>query len=522
MKRCPQCGKIYSDLIMQCPTCKTNMIKFQDTQDPIKFQDTQDLIKFQDTQGDQNTQNISSQQLFEGKQKLDLKYLTEEIQPLVEAMNHISSILMEQLTSQKENVFISSYSIVITLMLLSHCSESGEHIEQLKNFLGIKDLSEEKILSAQKQLTMLLGANQSYDKCILKTANAIYIDKEMNLTPAFNKLSDIFLKNYQAALGVYTLSAESTKNEINGWVRDQTNGLIDSILSQPFDNTTQMALLNAIYFKASWEKKFSKYTEEKIFHGQNGDTIVDMMNNEASFLYAETKCYQMIRLPYYGDYEMVVYLPKNAIDIMNWHYPNEAEIKNPHWQKRTVSLHMPKFELEYKKNLKNVLQALGLNGIFEDNYYDRLATDLLKAGIVIHKTMIKNDQKGSEAAAVTMVSMAVTSAPRPAKVEKVKEMNIDHPFYFIISNTKTKLKLFEGCIYNLGRKVEKAQLENIIANDKRIKELIEERRKSIEQEEKEKREKERRKDAKRKFKRCITQCIAWIVIIIFAMILYRC
>ena len=517
MKRCPQCGKIYSDLIMQCPTCKTNM---------IKFQDTQNLIKFQDTHGDQNTQNISSQQLFEEKQKIDSRHLTEEIpyhvqleiQTLVEAMNHISSILMEQLTSQKENVFISSYSIVITLMLLSHCSESGEHIEQLKNFLGIKDLSEEKILSTQKQLITLLGANQPYSICTLKTANAIYIDKEMNLVPAFNELSDIFLKNYQAALGVYTLSAESTKNEINGWVRAQTNGLINSILSQPFDNTTQMALLNAIYFKASWEKKFSTYTEEKIFHGQNGDTIVDMMHNEDSFLYAETKCYQMIRLPYYGDYEMVVYLPKNAIDIMNWHYPNEAEIKNPHWQKRTVSLHMPKFELEYEKNLKNVLQALGLNGIFEDNYYDRLATDLLKAGIVIHKTMIMNDQKGSEAAAVTMISMAVTSAPRPAKVEKVKEMNIDHPFYFIISNTKTKLKLFEGCIYNLGRKAEKAQLENILANDKRI----EERRKSIEREEKEKRKKERKEDAKRKFKRCITQCIAWIVIIIFAIILYRC
>ena len=82
--------------------------------------------------------------------------------------------------------------------------------------------------------------------------------------------------------------------------------------------------------------------------------------------------------------------------------------------------------------------------------------------------------------------------------------------------------MFEGCIYNLGRKAEKAQLENILANDKRIKELIEERRKSIEQEKKEKREKERREDAKMKFKRFITQCIAWIVIIIFAIILYRC
>lgn len=33
--------------------------------------------------------------------------------------------------------------------------------------------------------------------------------------------------------------------------------------------------------------------------------------------------------------------------------------------------------------------------------------------------------------------------------DDIVEMNMDHPFYFTISNTQTGLKLFEGCVYNL-------------------------------------------------------------------------
>ena len=81
------------------------------------------------------------------------------VQTLVDADNRIGSNLMETLTADKENVFISSYSIATALTLLSHCSESGDQIDQLKSFLGMEDLTEDEIFTAQKALTALIGAN---------------------------------------------------------------------------------------------------------------------------------------------------------------------------------------------------------------------------------------------------------------------------------------------------------------------------------------------------------------------------
>ena len=58
------------------------------------------------------------------------------VDTIVQADNRIGSMLMEKLTAENENVFISSYSIAAALTLLSHCSESGGQIEQLKEFLA--------------------------------------------------------------------------------------------------------------------------------------------------------------------------------------------------------------------------------------------------------------------------------------------------------------------------------------------------------------------------------------------------
>ena len=70
----------------------------------------------------------------------------------------------------------------------------------------------------------------------------------------------------------------------------------------------------------------------------------------------------------------------------------------------------------------------------------------MAVGSIYHKTAIKNDENGTEAAAVTMMLMeAMALLPE----DDIVEMNMDHPFYFTISNTETGLKLFEGCVYNL-------------------------------------------------------------------------
>ena len=138
------------------------------------------------------------------------------VDTIVQADNRIGSMLMEKLTAKNENVFISSYSIATALTLLSHCSESGGHIEQLKEFLDLNNMSESEILAAQEELAALLGTNKenqedeseassdsseevvsvesddySVPKSILETANAMYVDEKMKMSSSFDDLADI-------------------------------------------------------------------------------------------------------------------------------------------------------------------------------------------------------------------------------------------------------------------------------------------------------------------------------------------
>ena len=399
------------------------------------------------------------------------------VDTIVQADNRIGSMLMEKLTAKNENVFISSYSIATALTLLSHCSESGGHIEQLKEFLDLNNMSESEILAAQEELAALLGTNKenqedeseassdsseevvsvesddySVPKSILETANAMYVDEKMKMSSSFDDLADILSNTYQASLKRCDLSSAETMNEINDWVNEKTHGLIPSILDEPMDPGIRMTLLNAVYFKAAWVNAFEKeLTDKQIFHGKEGDTSVDMMHQQDHFEYAENDEYQMIRLPYHGGCEMTVYLPKDSITTDKWSekdylYQLGLEADKQEWDSREVSLSMPKFEMEYGKELKDILKELGLEGIFDGCIYDRLTDAEMAVGSIYHKTAIKNDENGTEAAAVTMMLMeAMALLPE----DDIVEMNMDHPFYFTISNTETGLKLFEGCVYNL-------------------------------------------------------------------------
>lgn len=399
------------------------------------------------------------------------------VDTIVQADNRIGSMLMEKLTAKNENVFISSYSIATALTLLSHCSESGGHIEQLKEFLDLNNMSESEILAAQEELAALLGTNKenqedeseassdsseevvsvesddySVPKSILETANAMYVDEKMKMSSSFDDLADILSNTYQASLKRCDLSSEETMNEINDWVNEKTHGLIPSILDEPMDPGIRMTLLNAVYFKAAWVNAFEKeLTDKQIFHGKEGDTSVDMMHQQDHFEYAENDEYQMIRLPYHGGCEMTVYLPKDSTAADKWSekdylYQLGLEADKQEWDRREVSLSMPKFEMEYGNELKDILKELGLEGIFDGCIYDRLTDAEMAVGSIYHKTAIKNDENGTEAAAVTMMLMeAMELLPE----DDIVEMNMDHPFYFTISNTETGLKLFEGCVYNL-------------------------------------------------------------------------
>lgn len=394
--------------------------------------------------------------------------LSENGSALVDADNQIGAALTEKLAASGQNVFLSSYSIASALAMLAHCSESGEQIEALKEFLGYDAMTEEQILEAQKELAAAIGIsmddtesadetpetkpgsmeNSGIPETILENANAIYIDDQLNTVSAFPDLTKLLEDGYRAVLKQTDLSSADTMNEINQWVDEKTHGLIDSILDEPMSEDIRMTLLNAVYFKAAWLRAFQKEaTYQQTFHGTEGSAEVSMMHQQESFDYAENDDYQMVRLPYYGGYAMTVYLPKDAKTAEKWSeegYLQALGSETQEWNTREVLLSLPKFEMECEAELKDTLQELGLDTLFNESVYDRVSEDPLAVGSVFHKTAIKNDENGTEAAAVTMIMIETC-----ALVESV-EMTVDHPFYFTISHQETGLKLFEGCIFNLS------------------------------------------------------------------------
>ena len=100
-----------------------------------------------------------------------------------------------------------------------------------------------------------------------------------------------------------------------------------------------------------------------------------------------------------------------------------------------VHIEMPKFEIEYKESLKKVIMDMGVNLAFNTNAdfsNIRNQNDLLIDDI-IHKTYLKVNEDGTEAAAVTIVEMD-EGAMEPREELKIYNMIINRPFLFIIRN----------------------------------------------------------------------------------------
>lgn len=117
---------------------------------------------------------------------------------------------------------------------------------------------------------------------------------------------------------------------------------------------------------------------------------------------------------------------------------------------------MPKFEIEYDILLNNTLKQLGMGIAFDKKQADfkkMYDTTLCKENLyideVLHKSFIKVNEEGTEAAAVTKVAMKVMSTGFHLPPKKVV-MRIDHPFIFVIKERQSNLILFIGKITNPG------------------------------------------------------------------------
>jgi serpin B len=108
---------------------------------------------------------------------------------------------------------------------------------------------------------------------------------------------------------------------------------------------------------------------------------------------------------------------------------------------RLTDVSFPRFKYGYKIQLKDILSQMGMSIAFTDNAdFSNISDIPLLIKDVTHQALIETNEEGSEAAAATIVEIINTSMPVPVV------FNMDHPFLYIIRETKTNTILFMGKI----------------------------------------------------------------------------
>ena len=103
------------------------------------------------------------------------------------------------------------------------------------------------------------------------------------------------------------------------------------------------------------------------------------------------------------------------------------------------AIYLPKFEFDTKYFMKETLSIMGMPTAFGNADFSGMdGTKSLFIDQVIHQAFVKVDEKGTEAAAATAVTVGLTSI-MPSSVFRA-----DHPFIFVIQEKETGNILFLG------------------------------------------------------------------------------
>jgi serpin B len=368
---------------------------------------------------------------------------------LEEANTTFSFNLLKQLVKEqpKANVFISPYSASTALQMVG-TGAAGSTLTEMQKALDTTDLTEAAVEQGNKDLVAIINAKNT--NFILTTANAIWYMKGMPIVPAFLENNQ---KYFGATVDGLNLSAPSTIPLINNWASEETAGKITNIVSSiPAD--ARMILANAVYFLGSWESPFdTNLTADRSFYLQGGgQSTIPMMQQTGPFPYCETNGYQAIELPYKGgDLAMYVFLPGpnstlgDLLSTMNAESWQQAINNDFMFDKGTIIL--PKFHISYANSLIPALEALGMKTAFtwEANFSKMSSLKPLYIGAVQQQAVVDVDELGTEAAAVTTITVVTTVAPY---YPNPFQMIVNRPFLFFIVDRPSSTILFSGAVYN--------------------------------------------------------------------------
>ena len=355
---------------------------------------------------------------------------------VIESDNAFGFSLFEELAKRDrdENICVSPLSIAMSLGMAVNGADAAT-AEAIEETLGLSGLTIDEINESYRHLMEVLSGLDPEVR--FELANSVWLSLGSSVEQDFIDLSKTY---FDADVRSLDFDRPGAADVINEWVAHETNGSVRDIGDIDLLPIDVMLLINVIYFKGAWTYKFKEEsTRDGWFTVADGSTSAcEMMVQNGCFEYTENADFQAMDLPYgNGEFSMTVLLPRpeKTVDSLildmreNWDQWIES------LSEEMVDLELPRFTVEHRSDLKDVLTTLGMGIAFEPgDRFPQMASGLW-INEVKHNTFLRVDEAGTEAAGATGLDI-IASIP--------KAMRVDRPFLFAIREHRSQTILFIG------------------------------------------------------------------------------
>ena len=337
--------------------------------------------------------------------------------------------------SKGKTTLVSPLSVLTALALVQNGAQ-GNTLAQLEQALG--GLDRDTLNAYMRAYCDFLTESDE-----LKIANSVWTDSGAEAKRAFLQKA---VDSYSAQLFSAPLSDPKTVESINSWVKKNTDGMIPKIIEKA-DRDAVMMLVNAIAFDAKWETPYKRSDIERLeFTSYSGSKKKTDFVCSTENIYLKDGGAVGFMKPYKnGRFAFAALLPdeNTGIDDYVASLSGDKLMKIFSSAKRgnEVNVKMPKFRAEYSTQLIDTLKKMGVKDAFDNKTAD--FSSLVESrdayiATVVHKTFIEVDEKGTRAAASTLVGVDTMSLMEPYSV------CLNRPFVYMIVDTETNLPLFIG------------------------------------------------------------------------------
>ena len=367
----------------------------------------------------------------------------------VKSQYDLTAKLMKEISfsdTAHDNILISPLSIASVLAMAGNGAD-GETRAELEKLLGgsisMEDLNE--------YYHNYLANLPSSDKAKLNVANSIWNSEELQIRDDYLQTVKDYYPNMDVFKAPFT---DSTMGEINSWISDKTDDMIQNMLKS-MDPNAVTYLINALAFDAEWETAWKgSYVTD---FGLDTKQKVTMMTGSEEYYISDEYAEGFVKPYAGGTYSFVGILPRASKSVTLSDYIGMMDADSlgnlmDSRRKDEVSVRMPKFTFDYGTGdelLGNALQKLGVKKAFDGGKADFSRMYQVESGEwqpgdvyigrVLHNTFIDVNETGTKAAAATIGEMT-------QKAHIARELAFDRPFIFMIIDERTKLPVFIGSV----------------------------------------------------------------------------